>query len=260
MKIRIVVLCTFLIFALCSLAAAESTPDLLARIQERGTLIIATEGNWSPWTYHDEQDKLVGLDVEIGTLLAEGLGVTPEFQETDWDSILAGVDSGRFDIACNGVEYTDVRAEKYSFTDPYLYSHIVLAVRSDNEDIHSITDLSGKKTANSPSSTYAEMAEAQGAEVTYVSTLLETIVLLEQGRVDATINAQESIDDYLAQHPDAKIKVVEVLPGNPFAFPVRKNEDTASLVTALNTILAEARQDGRLAAISEKYFGTDLTK
>ena len=68
------------LLALCGAALAEG--DLLSEIRERGTLVIATEGNWSPWTYHDESDTLVGLDVEIGTLIAEGLGVTPEFQET----------------------------------------------------------------------------------------------------------------------------------------------------------------------------------
>ena len=234
--------------------------DLLSEIRERGTLIIATEGNWSPWTYHDESDTLVGLDVEIGTLIAEGLGVAPEFQETDWDSILAGVDSGRFDIACNGVGYTETRAEKYSFSTPYVYTHKVLAVGKDNEDIHTVADLKGRTTANSPSSTYAQLAEEQGATVTYVSTLGETIALLEQGRVDATINAQVSIQDYLNQHPDAGIKVVEVLSGDPVAFPVRKAPETESLVAAVNEILETARQDGTLAAISVKYFGLDLTQ
>ena len=250
--------------------AAESTdtaepkdtaePDLLAQIQERGTITIATEGDWSPWTYHDENDNLVGLDIEIGTLIAEGLGVEPEFYETDWDSILAGVDSGRFDIACNGVGYTEERAEKYNFSTPYVYTHKVLVVRSDNEDITSLEDLNGRTTANSPSSTYAAIAESYGATVTSVSTLTETIELLEQGRVDATINAQVSIQDYLDQHPDANIKVVAVLDGDPVAYPVRGGADTETLIAAIDDILEQARQDGTLSSISEKYFGLDLTQ
>ena len=234
--------------------------DLLDQIRSRGTLVIATEGNWSPWTYHDESGELVGLDVEIGKLIAEGLGVTADFQETDWDSILAGVDSGRFDIACNGVGYTEKRAEKYSFSSPYVYTHKVLVVASDNEDIKTIEDLKGRTTANSPSSTYAQLAEEQGATVTYVSTLGETIELLRFGRVDATINAQVSIEDYLKQHPDANIKIVQVLPGDPVAYPVRKAAETDTLIAAIDEILENARQDGTLSAISLKYFGLDLTK
>jgi len=240
--------------------AEGSSDDLLARIQERGTIVIATEGNWEPWTYHDENDVLTGLDIEIGKLIAEGLGVEPDFQETAWDSILAGVDSGRFDIACNGVGYTEARAEKYSFSTPYVYTSKVLVVRGDNEDIAKVEDLAGRTTANSSSSTYAALAEEYGATVTYVDTLGETVQLLEQGRVDATINARASIESYLDEHPEANIKIVEELPGDPVAYPVRKGEDTESLVEAVNDILEAARQDGRLAEISVKFFGEDRTQ
>ena len=242
--------------------SALADGDLLAQIQERGTLIIATEGNWSPWTYHDlETDELVGLDIEIGTLIAEGLGVTPDFRETDWDAILAGVKSGTFDIACNGVGYTEARAEAYSFSTPYVYTRKVLVVRSDNEDIKTIEDLKGRKTANSPNSTYADLAEEQGATVTYVSTLAETIMELTMGRVDATINAEVSIMDYLREHPDANIKVVQILEGDPVAYPMYKGDrvDATSLVEAVNAILQEARDNGKLAEISMKYFGVDMT-
>ncbi|MBR0086528.1 MAG: transporter substrate-binding domain-containing protein [Lachnospiraceae bacterium] len=234
--------------------------DLLARIRERGTLVIGTEGNWSPWTYHDEKDNLVGLDIEIGTKLAEKIGVKPDFQETDWDAILAGVDSGRFDIACNGVGYTEARAEKYNFSTPYVYTHKVLVVSGDNEDIKKMEDLKGKTTANSPGSTYAEIAESYGATVTSASTLDQTIELLLEGRVDATVNAQVSIEDYLSQHPDANIKVVQVLEGDPVAFPMQKTDDAKSLVDEVNKILDEMRKDGSLKDISMKYFKLDLTK
>ncbi len=255
-------ICVALLLALSLVAVARAeSGDMLSRIRERGTLVIATEGNWQPWTYHDENDVLTGLDVEIGTLIAEGLGVQPDFQETNWDAILAGVDAGRFDIACNGVGYTETRAEKYSFSTPYLYTEIVLVVKGDNEEIRSVDDLQGRTTANTASSTYAAIGEGYGATVTPVDSLTETIMLVEQGRVDATINAKGSIDDYLSEHPDADIRIVQVLDeGEPVAYPVRKGEDTETLVAAIDDILEAAREDGTLAAISEKYFGADLTK
>ncbi len=259
MKKLMVVFLACLILAVGSLAMAEGK-DLLDQIRERGTLIIAMEGNWSPWTYHDENDVLTGLEVDIGTLIAKGLGVEPEFFEADWDAILAGVDSGRFDIACNGVGYTEKRAEKYSFSTPYIYTHKVLVTRNDNETVKTVEDLNGRTTANSPSSTYAQIAEEHGASVTYISTLVEALTLLTQGRVDAVINAQESIEDYMRQHPDAPLKVVQILEGEPVAYPLRKSAETETLVAAINEILEQARQDGTLSAISEKYFGIDLTK
>ena len=189
-------------------AAPEGEPagDALEQIRARGTLTIAMEGAWQPWTYHDESGALTGFDVEVGALIADGLGVKPEYKETAWDGILAGVDSGRFDIACNGVGYTEKRAEAYNFSTPYVYTEMVLVVGADNEEIKSLEDLKGKKTANSPNSTYAMRSEAAGAEVVYVDTLGETMEMLQQGRVDATLNAKDSVDAYLAEHPEAAIK------------------------------------------------------
>ena len=245
---------------LVSSVSSAETADLLSQIKERGYIIIATEGDWAPWTYHDESNQLVGLDVEIGAAIAEHLGVEARFEETNWDSILQGVDSGRFDLACNGVGYTETRAEKYSFSTPYVYTHKVLVVRKDNEEIKSFEDLKGKKTANTASSTYAAIAEEYGATVTGVDALADTLQLVLQRRVDATINSQVTINDYMIAHPEAEIKVVDEGPGEPVAIPVRKADDTATLIAAVNETLDAMRADGTLAEISMKYFnGLDLT-
>ena len=258
MKKILAVLAALMLLTVSFAAVAEG--DKLDTIRERGSLIIATEGNWSPWTYHDENDVLTGFDIEIGTLIAEGLGVKAEFKEAEWSSILAGVETGVFDIACNGVDYTEERAEKYAFSDPYVYTEIVLVVAKDNEDIKGFADLAGKKTSNSPNSTYAQRAEALGAEVTYAETLEQTLQLVLQGRVDATINAKGSVEDFLGEHPDANIKIVETIPGDPVCYPVKKGAESDTLVAAINDILKKAREDGTLSALSVKYFGQDLTE
>ena len=78
--------------------------------------------------------------------------------------------------------------------------------------------------------------------------------------MDATINAQVSIADYLKEHPEAKIKIVQVLAGDPVAYPLHIGEEYRTLVDAINEILEAARKDGRLAEISMKYFNVDMTK
>lgn len=226
----------------------------------KDTLVIATEGNWSPWTYHDVNGVLTGFDIEIGNLIAEGLGLKAEFKEVPWESILVGVETGTFDIACNGVGYTAERAEKFLFTDPYVYTEAVLVVRKDNKDIESLEDLKGKKTSNSPNSTYAQRAEAMGATVVYVDTLGETMMMVEDGRVDATINAKGSVDDYLKEHPNARIKIVQTVAGEPVAYPIRKTAENEELLKKINKILEGLREDGTLSKLSVKYFGEDLTK
>ena len=241
-------------------ASSAMAETALEAIRAKGALTIATEGCWSPWTYHDENDVLTGFDIEIGQLIADGLGVKADFQEVPWESILIGVDTGAFDIACNGVGYTEERAEKFSFSDPYVYTEAVLVVRADNEEIKSLEDLKGRKTSNSPNSTYALKAEEMGATVDYVDTLGETMMMVIDGRVEATINARGSVDDYLSEHPDAEIKVVQVFAGEPVCYPIKKGEDSETLLNAINEILDGLRKDGTLSALSVKYFGEDLTK
>ena len=240
-------------------SVAPAAGDQLSNIQSSGKLIVALEGAWQPWSYHDESDTLVGYDVEVSRAIAEKLGVEPEYVESDWDSLFAGLDAGRYDMVCNGVEVTEERAKTYAFTTPYGYIHTALAVRKDNTDITSFEDLKGKTTANSLASTYMELAESYGATVQGIDTLEETIQLLTAGRIDATLNADVSFYDYLNVHPEADFKLVaQTAEASHVAIPVLKSEDTAYL-DALNTAIEELRADGTLKTLSEKYFGQDIS-
>ena len=241
-------------------SAAGSAADQLAAIQASGKLIVALEGAWQPWSYHDESDTLVGYDVEVSRAIAEKLGVEPEYVESDWDSLFAGLDAGRFDMVCNGVEVTDERALTYDFTTPYGYIHTALAVRKDNDEIKTFEDLKGKTTANSLASTYMELAESYGATVQGIDTLEETIQLLAAGRIDATLNADVSFYDYLNVHPDADFKIVaQTEEASHVAIPLRKGEETASLREAIDKAIDELRAEGTLTELSEKYFGQDIS-
>lgn len=235
--------------------------DLLAQIQERGEIVIAMEGTWAPWTYHDEDGALVGFDVEVGQHIAQALGVEAAFVEGEWDGLLAGLDAGRYDIMINGVDITEERSEAYDFSDPYAYNRTAVIVSADNTGITAMEDLAGKHTANTISSTYAEVAEGYGAEVTGVDDLNQTFELLLSGRIDATLNAEVTYYDYMEAHPEANLKIACLDPqATEVAIPFRKGEETASLREAVNQALADMRQSGALTELSEKYFGTDITQ
>ena len=240
---------------------ADAQGDHLARIKESGKIVIAMEGQWAPWTYHDESGELVGYDTEVGKAIAEKLGVEAEFIEGEWDGLFTGLDGGRYDAIINGVEITEERTQKYDFSTPYAYIKTALVVAEGNSDIKSFDDLNGKKTSNSLGSTYADMAADKGASVQNVDTLSETIDMVTSGRVDATLNAEVSFYDYLKEHPDAPISIVALTDdASNVAIPLVKGDDNASLKAAIDKAVEELSADGTLTALSNKYFGSDISQ
>ena len=239
------------------------TGDLLSEIQNRGYITVAMEGTWAPWTYHDEEGELVGFDVEVAAAVAEELGVEVRYEEGEWDGLLAGVESGRYDIMVNGVGYTEERAQAYDFSEPYCYNKTALIVRSDNDEISSLEDLEGKTTCNSANSTYQLIAEEYGATVLDVETLDGTLEMVLAGpeRADATLNAEASFLDYMKEHPDAELKIVDYYSElENVCIIMQKDESSDSLREAINGAIDKLREDGTLTELSNKYFGGDITK
>ncbi len=234
--------------------------DLLADIQRRGEIVVAMEGTWAPWTYVNEDGDLVGYDVEVAEAIAEKLGVEASFVTGEWDGLLGGLDAGRYDIMVNGVNVTPDRAEKYDFSTPYAYDRMAVIVKGDNDSIAKMEDLEGKKTANTISSTYAATARSYGAEVTGVDDLAATFELLYSGRIDATLNAEVTYYDYMAQHPEADLKIACLASAaDSVAIPMRKGEETRALREAIDKAIGELGSDGTLSQLSQKYFGTDIS-
>ena len=244
-KLLTVLFCMMMVLSLSACSKKEETAsDLINQIKERGYITIATEGNWSPYTYHDEKtNELVGFDVELGKYIADALGV-----------------EARYDLAINGVTYSDERAKSYNFSNPYLYDQTVLIVLEDNEDIKSFDDLNGKVTTNSTGSSYAEMALELGAEVKYVQTFGDTIELLKRGDAQATINARVTYEDYMRAHPDGGLKIVDATDPEKTVIAAQKADSTVSLIEFINTTLDGLRADGTLKELSLKYFGLDATE
>ena len=242
-----------------SQASASSASDTsLADVQKAGVLRIGLEGDWQPFSFHDENDDLVGYDVEVAQNVAKQLGVKAEITEAPWDGLLTGLSTGVYDVVGNGVDVTDERKTAFDFSDAYAYDHIDLVTLVGNDDIKSFDDLKGRTSANSTGSTYAEIGEQYGATVSNVPTLAETMTLVLNGTVDATINADTSVQDYLNTTGETKLQVVAQLDDvTEYAIPVKKGNVT--LRDAINEALKTLRDDGTLSELAIKYFGADLT-
>jgi cystine transport system substrate-binding protein len=232
----------------------------LAAIQESGVLTVGTEGTYRPFSYHEGgTGDLTGYDVEIITAVADNLGVDVKFEETQWDAIFAGLEAGRFDVIANQVSINDERTAKYDFSEPYTVSPGVIVVKDDNTDIASFADLEGKTTAQSLTSNWYELAQENGANVEAVEGWAQAVALLEQGRVDATVNDNLTFLDYEKQKGDTGLRIAAETDDpslNAFVFAKGNTE----LQEAVDKALDELRADGTLAEISDKYFGSDVTQ
>lgn len=274
---RITVAVTALALAAAALAGCSSTPapsgsapaggsdstggsgDL--GLVTEGTLTVATEGTYRPFSFHADggTGDLTGYDVEIIEAVAEKLDLEIVFQETQWDAIFAGLDAGRFDVIANQVTINDERKASYLFSQPYTVSRGVIVTTEDDDSISSFDDLKGKTTAQSLTSNWYELATEAGANVEAVEGWAQAVALLQQGRVDATVNDKLTFLDYEKTDGPTGLKIAaetEEAGEQAFVF----TQDKEALVDAVDGALDELRADGTLAEISEKYFGDDVSQ
>jgi cystine transport system substrate-binding protein len=244
--------------------SADSTDQAsgtsLADVRKAGVLTVGTEGTYRPFTFHEGgSGELTGYDVEVAKAVGDELGVDVKFEETQWDAIFAGLDSGRMDMIANQVSITDEREADYDFSTPYTVSPGVIVVNEGDDSISSFDDLEGKTTAQSLTSNWYTLAEDSGAKVEAVEGWAQAVALLEQGRVDATVNDELTFLDYETTEGDTGLEIAATTEDearNAFAF--RTGSD--SLIKAVDKALADLRADGTLAEISEKYFGEDVSR
>ena len=243
-----------------SAGATTGTDESLSSVLESGTLTVGTEGTYRPFSFHaDGSGDLTGYDVEVAKAVADELGVKITFEETQWDAIFAGLEAGRFDTIANQVSITPEREESYAFSTPYTYSTGVIVVPEDNTDITSFESLAGKTTAQSLTSNWNTLATESGATVQGVEGWAQSVALVEQGRVDATINDKLTYLDYKKQTGASGLKIAaETTDRSESAFAFAKGG--TALADAVTDALATLSADGTLAAISDTYFGADVSK
>jgi len=232
----------------------------LSSVKAAGQIVFATEGTYKPFSYHQGgAGDLTGYDVEVATAVAAKLGVKAKFEETQWDSIFAGLEARRFDAISNQVTSTPERQAKYELSTPYTVSQGVIVTKADNTSINSFADLKGKSTAQSLTSNWYTLAKDSGATVQAVEGWAQSVSLLKDGRVDAIVNDKLTFLDYQVTNPNSGLKIAATTKDSSdsvFAF----HKGSKALDAAVNTALKELAADGTLTKLSEKYFGQDVSK
>lgn len=221
---------------------------------------VGTEGVYPPFTYRDpETNELTGFDVEVMEAIGEEAGWELEFVEAPFDSLFPALDSNRIDVIANQVTITGEREARYLFSTPYTYSRGVIVTAQDTDDITSLEDLEGRTTAQTASSNWAQVAKDAGAKVEYVQDFGPGVELVVQGRVDAIVNDNIAVLDYLATSGNDEVKIAGNAGDEVLEQALTFRQGDPELQQEADAAIKTLTDDGTLAEISERYFGADVT-
>lgn len=238
----------------------EGTKDTnaLARIQEEKVINIGIEGVYPPFNYHDEEDNLVGFDVDIANELASRMGVKPNFIETPWDTIIGGLLSQKYDIILSSMAITPERQQKVDFTDPYFRTGAQVFVNEGYNGIKNPQkDIKGKKIAVAIGTTFEAKATELGAQVTNYKSDLLTFQDLAANRVEGVIT-DKAVGSRIIKENGYPFKPIgKVLFEEAAGISMNKGED--ELREEINKHLKEMKEDGTYKEISMKWFGEDIS-
>jgi glutamine transport system substrate-binding protein len=236
-------------------AAEDNNENNAATDEEMPELTVATDSNYVPFEYLDtDSGEMIGFDIDLINEIADRVGFVIDLEVVEFDGIVAGMGTGRYDIGIAGMTITEERAENFDFSDPYYDAGLIIAVREDEEEIQSVEDLDGKPVATRAGTTSEDyLMENTDAEVNTFPDIVNAYQDLIAGRVDAVVYDVPNVLYYIDTEALGEMKTVgERLSGEQYgiAFP-----QDSELREDVNAALAEMHEDGTYGDIYEEWFG-----
>ncbi|MFK2826611.1 amino acid ABC transporter substrate-binding protein [Bacillus sp. B190/17] len=227
--------------------------------KEDDTLVIGIDDKFAPLGFRDENNNIVGFDIDYATAAVEQMGKKVKFQPIDWKTKETELSSGRIDLIWNGYTITDERKGKVLFTKPYLKNAQVVAVPVDSK-ITKLDDLAGKTVGIQGLSSAGDALNANPikSKIKTVTEFADNVLALtdlKAGRVDAVIIDEVVIDYYMSKEEGSFKLLDESLAPEEYGVGVKKGND--ELLKELQTALDEINANGTAAKISQKWFGED---
>ena len=211
-------------------------------------LVIGIDDKFAPMGFRDEDNEIVGFDIDYARAAAEEMGYEVEFQPIDWSTKESELNSGRIDLIWNGYTITDERKEKVLFTKPYLENEQVIVTLKDAK-INAIADLADKKVGVQKLSSALDALNANpiikkidGAPTEYGDNVL-ALTDLKAGRTDAVI-MDKVVAEYYNTIEEGVFKIVEEsLAPEQYGVGVKKGEE--ALLEKLQKALDTSNEIGR---------------
>lgn len=237
------------------LASCGTSGKSLAEIKEAGKLVIATSPDFPPFEELKDNGKVEGIEIDILQLICDELGVELEIAQMDFDSVLPGIQAGKYDVGVSGISVTPDREKNAMFTDPYCLAAQAIVV-VEGSDITGKADLEGKKISVQSGTTAETFCTQNGYDILAYQSNSDAELALTTGKVDAwVIDDLTAAEMVAAYNEDAETPLVildEAMTTEPYAFAFTKN-GSEDLVEEINKIIASLVADGTVAAIFEKY-------
>lgn len=239
--------------------SAESD-DSLQKVLDSGKLILGLDATFKPMGYTDENDEIVGFDIDVAEEVCSRMGVELVKQPINWDTKEQDLNVGKIDCIWNGMSVNPGRAKEMNLSEPYMKNSMVFVVGASSE-AKGMEDLKGKTIAVQNGSTAQEILEscdiAGDITVQAMATNVEALQQLDLAIVDAVF-----LDSVVANYEiQTSGKDYVVLPDGleeeEYAIGFRKNDQ--KLRDEVQKILSEMKADGKLGEISTKWFGSDIT-
>ena len=227
-------------------------------------IVVGLDDNFPPMGFKDENNEIVGFDIDLAKEATKRLGREVEFKAIDWSSKEAELKSGRVNVLWNGLDITDKRKENMLFSDPYMDNRQIIFVKKGATGITDEQSLAGKAVGTQSASTAEEYIDGSDffktkvKEVKKYSDFVSAFMDLENGRIDAVIGDVIVGRYYMSKHPDS-IDAVDVAVGPVSQFGIAFAKDNQKLRDDVQKVLDEMVKDGTVAKISEKWFGKDIT-
>ena len=227
-------------------------------------IVVGLDDNFPPMGFKDENNEIVGFDIDLAKEATKRLGREVEFKAIDWSSKEAELKSGRVNVLWNGLDITDKRKENMLFSDPYMDNRQIIFVKKGVTDIKDEQSLAGKAVGTQSASTAeeymdgSEFFKSKVKEVKKYSDFVSAFMDLENGRIDAVVGDEIVGRYYMSKHPDT-IDAVDVAVGPVSQFGIAFAKDNQKLRDDVQKVLDEMVKDGTVAKISEKWFGKDIT-
>ncbi len=251
---KIAALVLALVLTAACLTACAGKGVSLADVKKAGKLVMATSPDFPPFESLVD-GKVVGIEVELMELICKELGVELEIKQMDFDSVLPGVQSGKFDVGVSGISVTPAREKNTLFTTPYCLAAQAIVVTSGSP-ITCKADLKGKTVSVQTGTTAEEFCMKNDYTVKAFPANADAQAALTTKKVDAWViddlTAADMVRVYNEENPDTPLVILdEAMTTEPYAFAFAKGSD--DLVAEIDKILEKLIADGTVAALFEKY-------